>query len=158
MAVVMVVGLDCGLARFFVSTGDGLGGLFALGLAISAGLIVALLTCGRPRRFAVGFLVTTSLAAVALVAAAVALPEFVGEVFIAYLNRVLRWLPPSVFTVESMTASVPGLVESTRLSLLGMLFIEVAVSLPLLTLALVGGLLALAVQRRELSNPATSPT
>jgi hypothetical protein len=47
---------------------------------------------------------------------------------------------------------------SDRLSLLGLLFVDVAVSLPLLTLALVGGLLALATQRRELSNSATSPT
>jgi hypothetical protein len=106
MAVVMVVGLDCGLARLFVSTGDGLGGLFALGLAFSAGLIIALLARGRPRRFALGFLVSTLFAAVALVAADVALPEILGELLNAYLNGVLRCMPPSVFTEESMTVGL----------------------------------------------------
>jgi hypothetical protein len=57
LAVIGVIGLDCGLVRLFLSSEAGLGGMFVLGLAMSIGLIGTILTPGRCQRFSAGFVV-----------------------------------------------------------------------------------------------------
>ena len=145
MAVVAIVGLDCGLVRLFLSTGEGLGGLCGIGLSMSGALIGALLARGRLRRFCVGSLATGFVVIVGLIASAILFPRS-QELYIDYLNAVLRRFPRSF--AGYLLPPLPAGTPDRRVSLMALLFIEAAIGIPVVAVALAGGLVALFFRRR----------
>jgi hypothetical protein len=161
MAVVAVVAPDCALVRLFLSTGGGLLGLCAVGLAASAGLIGVLLTRGRTRRFAVGFVITGLVAAAFFFAAVLSHPVAVIGVLDGYLGRVLArmpaWLTDGPWLIEesTVTRGQAVTVSVSYPSLGTLLLVEVLIGFPLLAVALAGGLLGLRLRRRGHSTPSS---
>jgi hypothetical protein len=157
LAVIGVIGLDCGLVRLFLSSEAGLGGMFVLGLAMSIGLIGTILTPGRCQRFSAGFVVG-SLAAIGFMGLVFRFPRAWEFYSSRYLDAVFRQMPDSLTSPVPMSPdSLTGDVE-LKLDAGYLLLGDVLISLPVLTVALLGGLLALAIRRRARPDPVASPT
>jgi hypothetical protein len=157
MAVIGIVALDCRLVRLLLSAEEGLRGLFAFGVPLSLGLIAVLLSRGRPRRFAVGYTAVFGSLSVALITFSWLYADAFGDFYLPYHFGVLRRMPTPLLNAI-MTNSAESRAAGRREGLFEALFIEANVSLPVLVVALAGGLLALAVKRRERSIPAPDPT
>jgi hypothetical protein len=157
MGVVAIVALDCGLVRLFLASVDGLDGLGAFGLAVSAGLIAMILGRGIVRRFAYAFTVWVVALLVALfgmdLVAGVFFPGTIEPLYIGYLNRVVRTLPLSWMTTAK--AIHLGTTNADHLTLFALLVIEAAMSLPWLVLAAIGALVTCG--RKPPSSPHPKP-
>ena len=157
MGVVAIVALDCGLVRLFLASVDGLAGLGAIGLAVSAGLTGMILGRGIVRRFASAFTVWVVALLVALFGlafvAGACFPGTIEPLYIGYLNRVVRTLPLSWMTTAK--AIHLGTTNADHLTLFALLVIEAALSLPWLVLAAIGALVSCG--RRPPSSPHSEP-
>jgi hypothetical protein len=163
MAVVLIAALDCGLVRLFLATDEGLAGLCGIGLTMSAAVIGLLLGRDPVRRFARGFLVWTYALTVALIIALmVGGPFFPGTVqliYRGYVNFVFRFvwaLLPRSWRIPAMLTFPSQCTGSPRLPLFAVMLLEAALCLPLISLGLIGGLVALVLGRRK-PSPAPDP-
>jgi hypothetical protein len=154
MLVVAIVAIDCGLVRLFVIGGMGLGGVLVTSLAFSVGLLGAILARGPARRFSIGFVIATVVGVLFLSAAVEVLwPDTVGSLFTRYVGGAIAWARRTLprWGLRTETEHPGG--WSRDASFVFLLVIDLAMSLPILIVAFLGGLLALAVRRRKPVTP-----
>ena len=148
MAVVLIAGLDCGLVRLFLAKG-GLGGLLAVALGASAGVIGVLLGRGGVRRFAAGFAVGFPVFVLLLVWAILSLRLSADDLFLGYVNGALRRSP--AWVQQAIRQSRRS--EGAGLTLAAAVFVEIVLGGPALLTALLCGLAALVARRRTRAEP-----
>ncbi|MGE3819457.1 MAG: hypothetical protein AB7I30_08480 [Isosphaeraceae bacterium] len=139
MVVVAVVAADLALLRLFLSTGEGLSGLGLMGLAVSASLLGAILGRGRVRRFGIGFLVSRALLVGGLFAFPFVDPATANESFLLYVNGVVHATP----------RSFQRALSSPNLPWLPFALVELAIGLPVIATASLGGFAALGFAREK---------
>jgi len=159
MGLIAVVACDCALVRFCMDDRNLSLGAPAAGLIVTAG-VIAIFFCRRTDLcFACGFLVGACLATLGLVAT-LFLPAvtFYLNAYLTSAFRVLhpRAISPSRYLMVPLDRIVshPGIyyVQMRRPD------VEAVIGVPILIVAVAGGLLTLVFRRRERPNPAPDPT
>ncbi len=153
-ALIAIVAVDCGLTRLFLRIG-GLGGFFAVGLALSLGLIGWLLTQSAFQRFCAGFSVTVCFAVTPVLLTRFVFPTRSEQIYYDLIGLILKRLPSGVKafvqTGENDYTGQPYYGPTLQF----LLVVEMLLSLPVLTVAVIGGLLALAIRKHP--RPNSSP-
>jgi hypothetical protein len=154
MALVAIVGFDCGLVRLFLRTAGGLGGLLAIGLAVSAGLVGLAFAGGRARRFAAGFALTAFVGAGLFYSAWSVIPGGFDRMWLGFVEPVMSRMPPWlpngrwVLDVERVVSGKPSATVYVLHPTVGtLLVIEALMGLPVLAVALAGGVFGLSLHR-----------
>jgi hypothetical protein len=143
MALIAVLAVDCVYLRSVLRTRNP-EGLLTLTQSLTLGMVVALRGRGRLRRFSIGVVVAAVATLAGLIVTALLLPN--GErLFIAYMNWALSHAPAL-------------LVRSVGTAVFPYVFMELALSGPILCVALCGGVLWLRLGGRRRLNPAMNPT
>jgi hypothetical protein len=152
MALIAIVAFDCWLVQSFLSTG-GRRGMLGFWLPVSLGWLGILVGRGGLRRFSEGYTYIIVGSIVAFVVSGYFLPGIGFTMFEPLIRFVFRLLPgwlARMLPSAPPWAPVGGAVPPNFLQ---RAFVEFCVSLPVLALALPGGLLALAFGRRTPSTP-----
>ena len=164
MVIMVFVALDCGLVRLLLGSDPyyGLQGLFAIGLTLSLGMLGAFLASGWLRRFSLGFTVTglvaslLGLALLCFLGATQGFQNLYERYYIAVLERI-PIDPPTPVPHYAGSGNSPE-VWWYHPGILRTLLIDLAFGLPVVSVALVGGLLTLVFRRPERPTPAPDPT
>jgi hypothetical protein len=142
MILVAIAGVDLAYLRWFGTEGT-LVGTRLIVLFLQIGLLSALLTRAAVRWFWGGFVVFGTLALVSWVSAAVWLPETGDEYFRDAMNTVLQRFPVGGHNRIAFPNPSQAVLA------------EVLLTIPQLLIALVGGILAAVVYRRQGGPEAT---
>ena len=152
IALIAIAAVDCGLTRAFLSTRWGLGGFFAVGLALSVSLIGWLLSQSSFRRFCTGFTVTACFAISLLSLSMFVLPSLYWRIYENFISLLLNRLPIELTAFVQIRKSEYTSQVSFGPTLQFLLVMELLISLPVLIVAVIGGLVALAVRRHARPN------
>ena len=153
-ALIAILAVDCGLTRAFLRIG-GLGGFSAVGLALSLSLIGWLLSQGSFQRFCAGFSVTAYCAVSLLCLNAFVLPAVHKRIYDDFIGLILNRLPSGLSAFVATRVNTYTSQTSFGPTLQFLLVMELLISLPVLAVAVIGGLVALAVRRHP--RPNSSP-